>query len=164
MNYARKLPLPDSGREGAEVLEHLAQLDCDVYRESVSERRAADKGGEVLALDILHLDEQVLVIFAMVVYDDHPPVHTAQALLQLRSQTFGVDHLLVLGIGSLINHFQRDLGLRFRIARQVDFAHRAAPEQADDLVAAPVVTGVHGRSPGARRFETSAVYRAFPKR
>jgi hypothetical protein len=97
----------------------------------------------------------------VLVYEDNAPVDTTQTLLQLGSQTFGVDHFLVLGIWALIDDFECDLGLRFRVAGEIDFAHRAAPEQADDLVAPPVVTGVHGWSPGTQQCGISRVYRAF---
>src|SRR5947209_14784498 len=99
---------------------------------------------EILTLNEVHFDEKVTRDLAILIDRDDPSVGAAEPLLQLGSQSFGIENLLIFWLRAFVDNFQRDFVACLRIVSEENLAHRAPPNQSNDVVLPVPVTGIHG--------------------
>ncbi len=97
------------------------------------QRPARQAGGERLALDQLHRDVQIPVDLANLV--DRADVRVIQrgggpSLAHQSSRG------LLVAVGGLRQHLDRDVAIQSEIARTIDFAHPSGAQPANELIVA----------------------------
>ena len=74
------------------------------------QRAAAHQLGQVLAVDVLHGDEEIAVQVAGIVDPRHARIHGRQVGLQLGAAAFGLDGIAGIGVGGVLDQLERHLG------------------------------------------------------
>src|SRR6266516_3389320 len=123
MNNAREPAVPNGGRESAEILEHFTKLSCDMRRESWIHGTTSHYGREILAFNELHVDEKITRYLAVLVNGDDSPIDTAQSFLQLGSEAFGIEDVLIFRLRTLVDNLERNITPCFRIVSEENLAH-----------------------------------------
>ena len=133
-------------------LEELAELRGDVHGASGRHRSLADDLRQVPPVQVLHRDEEVLAVRAVLVHDRHVSALAAELLLQRGSPPLGFEHLLAVPVGLDRHELECDALIRPRVGGEEHDRHAPAPDLLVDLVLTDTIEdGRHHRSAVRRR-------------
>src|SRR5690242_4990492 len=99
---------------------------------------------EILTFDKFHLNEKIARHLAISVDRHDAPIGAAKPLLQLGTQAFGVEDILIFRLRTLVDDLERDLALCFCVVSKKHLAHRTPPDQPNNLISPVLDTCAHG--------------------
>ncbi len=139
----------DRHLQGVCVLQRARDRDRGIRRELRRQRAVAHQGREVLAVDVLHGDEEIAVSIARIVDLGDARVDGGEVRLQFGAAPLGGNGIHRIGIVRMLDQFERYREAVRRVLRQVDIGHTAAPQLTEDLVLADPAAreGDHFASP-----------------
>ena len=157
MNNSVVLMAVDLRRKRVRVMKNVADVAADASGEGHTERRLGQNFGEVLPLDVLHLDVEEAVVVAVAEDAGNPLINSAEAGLQHGAAAFGLDDFLPIGVRPLVDELESDFLIGLGIEREIDTAHSAERQEFDDPVLAELAW-MHAidRRPSALPFAAGA--------
>src|SRR5215471_6518403 len=134
MHDALKILAVDRHLQGMRVLQGLGYRQSHVYRKFRGQRPVTHQFRKILAIHVLHGDEEKSVHFARVVNAHHMRINRCKLCLQNRSAALRLDGIAGVRIRSVLDQFQRDRPPQFRILCQIHIRHAAPPQLLADFV------------------------------
>ncbi len=120
--------------ERVRSLKELAQLDGDAHGARHGHRSFADDFGQVPSAQVLHRDEEVRVVGAMLIDDRDVSALAAEFFLEGGSPALGFEHLLAIAIGLDRHELECDLPVGQCVGGEEHGRHASTPDLLVDLV------------------------------